>query len=229
MCTVRSVSENSLKIENTLASLRLFNYDTVRPAYGPADNSIIGMVIDVPATIISYTNTGASPYPAAAVRTDTTNIEGGAITDAKSWMYDSLNTLTIYEDSSSLTSIYDTSASKAFVNWVILSPQPTCTVTYNANGGTGGHNVTGIPSGGKHLTLTRIAAHTSRSFYNFAGWNTQPDGSGTAYAPGGEFTVTADITLYAQWTKKTAARATNGPRRSAVTTMPTSSVIPTAR
>ena len=38
-----------------------------------------------------------------------------------------------------------------------------------------------------------------REHYLFKGWNTRPDGSGTAYADGAEMTATADIILYAQW------------------------------
>ncbi|MBQ6163097.1 MAG: InlB B-repeat-containing protein, partial [Clostridia bacterium] len=33
----------------------------------------------------------------------------------------------------------------------------------------------------------------------FNNWNTKPDGSGTAYDPGDEYTDDADVTLYAQW------------------------------
>lgn len=36
--------------------------------------------------------------------------------------------------------------------------------------------------------------------YIFSGWNTKPDGSGTAYAPGAAITMPeTDVTLYAQW------------------------------
>jgi len=35
--------------------------------------------------------------------------------------------------------------------------------------------------------------------YVFDGWNTEPDGSGTAYPPGYTFNITEDMTLYAQW------------------------------
>lgn len=48
-----------------------------------------------------------------------------------------------------------------------------------------------IPSGRPH-----------RTGYWFAGWNTSPDGKGTAYRRGGEITATAgnpNLTLYAQW------------------------------
>ena len=39
-----------------------------------------------------------------------------------------------------------------------------------------------------------------RSGYAFTGWNTEPDGSGTAYAPDASIVLTAPVTtLYAQW------------------------------
>ena len=40
----------------------------------------------------------------------------------------------------------------------------------------------------------------SRPGYTFIGWNTEPDGSGTAYAPDASIALTAPVTtLYAQW------------------------------
>jgi hypothetical protein len=40
----------------------------------------------------------------------------------------------------------------------------------------------------------------SRAGYAFTGWNTAPDGSGTAYAPDSSIVLTAPVTtLYAQW------------------------------
>ncbi|MBQ6796859.1 MAG: leucine-rich repeat protein [Clostridia bacterium] len=38
-----------------------------------------------------------------------------------------------------------------------------------------------------------------REGYNFLGWNTKKDGSGTDYASGAEYTKNEDVTLYAQW------------------------------
>ena len=38
--------------------------------------------------------------------------------------------------------------------------------------------------------------------HRFAGWNTQADGTGTAYADKAQIVLTEDITLYAQWTAK---------------------------
>ncbi len=41
----------------------------------------------------------------------------------------------------------------------------------------------------------------TREGYTFAGWNTEQDGSGTAYADGADFDFSSDETLFAQWTQ----------------------------
>ena len=38
-----------------------------------------------------------------------------------------------------------------------------------------------------------------RTGYSFAHWNTAANGSGTTYNSGNTFTITAPVTLYAQW------------------------------
>ncbi|MCC8123252.1 MAG: InlB B-repeat-containing protein, partial [Oscillospiraceae bacterium] len=40
-----------------------------------------------------------------------------------------------------------------------------------------------------------------RPGFTFTGWNTAPDGSGTAYQPGDTILITGDVVLYAQWTQ----------------------------
>lgn len=45
-----------------------------------------------------------------------------------------------------------------------------------------------------------LRATPSPTWYSFAGWNTLQDGSGTSIRDGQVITVTADMTLYAQWT-----------------------------
>lgn len=48
-----------------------------------------------------------------------------------------------------------------------------------------------------------------RTGYEFTGWNTMPDGTGTAYADMARVTgITKDMTLYAQWTQKPAVSYT---------------------
>ena len=80
------------------------------------------------------------------------------------------------------------------------------TIRYDANGGTGSMPDQKVPS---RPSSTAATLKPNEFKYNgkvFTGWNTKPDGSGTAYKDNtayGEFSATnADqvITLYAQWT-----------------------------
>jgi len=77
------------------------------------------------------------------------------------------------------------------------APQATIyTVTFDANGGEGTMSAQTFEAG----VSQAITANTfTRSGYTFIGWNTSPDGSGTAYTDGQSITLTQDITLYAQW------------------------------
>lgn len=72
------------------------------------------------------------------------------------------------------------------------------TISYNANGGSGAMNSAKVDI----CTNYTVAANGfTRSNYSFAGWNTQANGSGTAYLAGGTIScVQKDIALYAQWT-----------------------------
>jgi uncharacterized repeat protein (TIGR02543 family) len=74
-------------------------------------------------------------------------------------------------------------------------------VTYNANGANSGS----VPSNqtkphGVELPLS-TSGNLVRKGYTFDGWNTASDGSGKSYAPGSLYTVNANVTLYAKWTK----------------------------
>lgn len=84
-----------------------------------------------------------------------------------------------------------------YAQWV---PYELYTVTYHANGGCGSHVDTGISSGTQYTVLSPEQAGISRPCYTFIGWNTQPNGSGTAYAPGSSITITGSVILFAQWT-----------------------------
>lgn len=69
-------------------------------------------------------------------------------------------------------------------------------VSYDANGGTG------APAGQTkwyNESLTLQYGEPTRSGYVFTGWNTQPDGTGTAYQPSDTYTANAPLTLYAMW------------------------------
>ena len=71
------------------------------------------------------------------------------------------------------------------------------TVTFNANDGSG-RTATQNAEEGVPTPLTPNSF--TREAYTFAGWNTDPDGDGEAYADGAPVTLSADQDLFAQWT-----------------------------
>ncbi len=73
----------------------------------------------------------------------------------------------------------------------------TYSVTYNANGGSGGP-ANQTKTYGVNLSLSTAAP--ARTGYTFASWNTNASGTGNAYAPGANYTANAALALYAKWT-----------------------------
>ena len=73
------------------------------------------------------------------------------------------------------------------------------TLSYDLNNGTGV-----VPSAVTRNYLTAVipsdGSGITRASYELSGWNTAADGSGTACALGGTFTIAENTMLYAQWT-----------------------------
>jgi uncharacterized repeat protein (TIGR02543 family) len=85
-----------------------------------------------------------------------------------------------------------------YAQWVSSTPQ--YTVTYMANGATGGA-VPAPPTnypGGVQATILGQASLT-RPGYSFLGWNSAADGTGSVYQPTSSVVINSNITLYAQW------------------------------
>ncbi len=78
-------------------------------------------------------------------------------------------------------------------------------VTYNGNNNTGGTAPTDANkySGNASVTVKDKGTLT-RTGYNFKNWNNKVNGSGASYAPNATFNITADTTLYAQWSQQSA-------------------------
>ena len=70
----------------------------------------------------------------------------------------------------------------------------TYTVAFNNNNGSG-TMTSQVAAAATALTTNTF----TNAGYHFTGWNTETDGSGTAYADGASYSFTADVTLYAQW------------------------------
>ena len=111
-----------------------------------------------------------------------------------------------------------------FAQWV-AAPTTKCTVTFDANGGTGAMDVLTADLG---TTVTLPASTFTRDGYVFAGWNTAADGTGTAIVNGGQLTLGSNATLYAQW-KTADTKFINGIQNNltATTTAGTAPTLPT--
>jgi len=72
----------------------------------------------------------------------------------------------------------------------------TITITFHSNGGSG---TMANQTCNKGASCTLSANAYSRVGYQFNGWNTKADGSGTSYTNSGSVTLSENITLYAQW------------------------------
>lgn len=76
-------------------------------------------------------------------------------------------------------------------------------LTYDANGGSNAPAESNTYNQGDSVTISSTAP--VRSGYQFTGWNTAADGSGTSYAAGATFSMgNTNMTLYAQWVDTTA-------------------------
>lgn len=96
------------------------------------------------------------------------------------------------------------------VNGVLLSARFAVgkTLSYDANGGTGTLDSSFVKVD-SNTGAADPTGHISREYYNFTGWNTAADGTGTAYAVGDPVPMTDDVVLYAQWALSNVGAAVN--------------------
>ena len=81
-------------------------------------------------------------------------------------------------------------------------------ISYNANGGSGepaaqsGIKYYAKKESGSNIanpSITVTGSKPSRGGYNFSSWNTSANGNGTVYKAGAAYAISANVTLYAQW------------------------------
>ena len=94
---------------------------------------------------------------------------------------------------------YDDGATVFFTEDTTLYAQWTQkpVVTFDANGGDGSMSPQTVEP---NAATPLIANAFTRADYDFTGWNTAADGSGTTYADRAAVTLSGNCTLYAQWT-----------------------------
>ncbi len=91
-------------------------------------------------------------------------------------------------------------AGTAYGNEVSFTTLASYTVTYSANGADSGTApASQNKTEGVNLTLASNTGSLGKTGFEFAGWNTAADGSGTDYAEGATYTTDAALSLYAKW------------------------------
>lgn len=139
----------------------------------------------------------AREFSPGATVPNTSPWKTGATNILRGWRFDGWKT---GRDDTSAAYGFDTTPitqdTTVYGSWTPL----TINLHYDANGGEGSH-----PSQNTRWdTTVTIPDDVNGSFhrdgFTLTGWNTQPDGKGTAYQPGkGVPMVDHDVTLYAQW------------------------------
>lgn len=89
------------------------------------------------------------------------------------------------------------------------------TITYNANGAASGSVPVATTASGAQ-TVSGNTGSLALPGYNFSGWNTSADGTGTNRAVASTFTPTANTTLFAKWVTYTITYSGNGSTSGAV-------------
>lgn len=78
-----------------------------------------------------------------------------------------------------------------------VSAKPSYSIIYNGNGHTGGSTSNQTKYYNENITL-RSNGYT-KTHHSFTGWNTQANGTGTAYSAGATYSNNSPLSLYAQW------------------------------
>jgi uncharacterized repeat protein (TIGR02543 family) len=81
-----------------------------------------------------------------------------------------------------------------YAQWTVT---PNSTVTFKANGGIGSDT-----SQSTNVDASLISNTFTYAGYNFAGWNTLANGTGTNYANNASYNFASNLTLFAKWSAK---------------------------
>ncbi|MEY2966148.1 MAG: hypothetical protein RLY50_198, partial [Actinomycetota bacterium] len=99
----------------------------------------------------------------------------------------------------------------------------TYSVTYASNGATGGS-----PPAAVETSASMVVASPGtlvRTGFDFDGWNTQPNGSGTSYDPGDSYTSGVNVVMYAMWSVAAVTTTTTTSTTVSSTTTTTSTTV----
>ena len=157
-----------------------------------SNNDAWGTVAAATSSLCDGRTTVVTATPASGYRVANWAVSGGTATITPNGASNSTTTtLTMGNANATVTATFE--------------PMPvTYTVTYNGNGNTSGTAPTDASSpydAGSNVTVLGNTGSLVKAGYEFSGWNTVANGSGTSYAAGATIiSIAANTTLYAQWT-----------------------------
>ncbi len=167
-----------------------------------------------PCDIHYFYNTGASILLDEDFESTSTFVLGG-FSDVVKPGRELINGTLFHKDASTEQFVWHTKTyctEKRGENLYLAEVPKTYHITYDANNRKEGESVTypdtnAYTSDIAAVILDEAAAlacmgDLEKTGYDFACWNTEPDGSGTDYAPGQEINLTDDLYLYVKWEAK---------------------------
>jgi uncharacterized repeat protein (TIGR02543 family) len=143
----------------------------------------------------SYTITYSAGTGGSNAPSNVTVLPGGTFSADDSTGLSNSDSLRTFVHWSDGTNTYAASETVTPNSDLTLTAIWTSKITYDANGGTGSVAADyGYPD-----SALADGSALERSGFEFVGWNTQANGRGTSYSAGNTLSLTADVTLYAQW------------------------------
>jgi uncharacterized repeat protein (TIGR02543 family) len=157
-----------------------------------ADATMYAQWTAIPAKTVTFDSNGGAGSMADEIHNVPTALTANTFTRAgftfAGWNTAANGSGTAYAD---LASYPFSADATMYAQWTAI---PAKTVTFDSNGGTGSmaDEIANVP--------TQLTGNSfTRAGYNFVGWNTAADGSGTSYADTASFPFTVDATMFAQW------------------------------
>ena len=214
---VYGASRRTATVDKTAYGKRGSSYTIYSPTisgYTPSKSSVSGTFSSESssATVYYYESTytisfnanGGSGAPSGITKKHFTNATLPTATPSrtgytfKGWGTSSSASYAAYQPGSTFytnanTTLYAVWSAKAY------------TISYNANGGSGGP-VAQTKTHGIKMLISRV--EPTRSGYTFLGWSTSPSASSASYQPGEWYYANADLTFYAVWKKNAPATYT---------------------
>ncbi len=183
-------------------ALTIANGATLKFDLGGSTTAADLLAVTKAASVSGTVNVTVNTIGSTALSAGTYNIITAASGLSGTWQFTGGGTKQTVTLGGTRSNIHLNNASTA----VSLTVANAYTVTYNGNGSDGGSVPTDSNSpydSGASVTVAAVGSLT-KTGYTFNGWNTQANGSGTAYSGGGSFSISSDTTLYAQWQAATA-------------------------